>query len=110
VQGATDPTACLCKSDSHEGHAGGDCRARDNVVGTAQRSHLPGVHCSVTRDLSIRIAQAGFGALPPEVVEVARTTIFDDLGATIASSVEPPTCIVLASSPVAHRIVTFRVL
>jgi len=65
---------------------------------------------SVTEDLSILIAQAGFGALPPEVVEVARTATLDGLGVTLAGWVEPPACIVLAQSPSAHRIVTSRVL
>ena len=65
---------------------------------------------SVTRDLSILIAQAGFGALPPEVVEVDRTAILDGLGVTLAGSVESPARIVVAQSPAAHRIVTSRVL
>ena len=38
---------------------------------------------SVTEDLSVRIAQADFRALPPEVVEVAKTVILDGLGVTL---------------------------
>jgi 2-methylcitrate dehydratase PrpD len=45
---------------------------------------------SVTEDLSVRIAQVDFRALPPELVEVAKTVILDGLGVTLAGSVEPP--------------------
>jgi 2-methylcitrate dehydratase PrpD len=55
---------------------------------------LEGMPMSVSQDLSGRMAQAEFRALPPGVVEVAKTVIFDALGVTLAGSVEPPARIV----------------
>ncbi len=53
-----------------------------------------GVPMSVSQDLSVLISQAEFRALPPEVVEVAKTVILDGLGVALAGSVEPPARIV----------------
>jgi aconitate decarboxylase len=49
---------------------------------------------SVSQELSERIAGAHFGALPADVVEVAKTVILDGLGVSLAGSVEPPARIV----------------
>ncbi len=49
---------------------------------------------SVSQDLSVLISQAQFRALPPDVVEVAKTVILDGLGVTLAGSVELPARIV----------------
>jgi hypothetical protein len=67
-------------------------RLKYNVqCGRCSPEWLPeGVHMSVSQDLSVLIAQAEFRALPPDVVEVAKTVILDGLAVTLAGSVEPP--------------------